>query len=78
MERSVTYGSGVPQPPQGSGMMEEEEQKDWTRQQHSGRDESILLTNAQQLWLAAQDLYKVEPVTTPSWTREGLMSPQPS
>lgn len=74
-------------------MMEEEEQKDWTRQQHSGQDGntrdgstwdgstqdgSTLLTNAQQLWLSAQDLYKVEPVTTPSWTREGLMSPQPS
>lgn len=70
-DRSTTASPGIRR-------MEEEEQKDWTRQQHSGRDGSTLLTNAQQLWLAAHDLYKVESVTTPSWTREGLMSPQPS
>ena len=43
----------------------------------SGHDRNIVLIDAKQLWLLAQDWHKIKPVGSLSWNWELLMIPYP-
>ena len=42
----------------------------------SGHD-NIIALNSQTLWLLAQDLHKVKPIKSPTWSEDKLISPHP-
>lgn len=73
--------------PQSSGAIAEEETERF--QESKGRkdrsklgsldehDGIIVFTNSQQLWLAAQDLYRIKPVNIPALMEEKIKRPPP-